>query len=82
MQMIDVKSSNEKLVDRARRIFRTALPASAYYEISHDRVVDSLIAHCDGSVKLALVVAKTGCNPSEAKQTLEAAGGVLRNVLA
>lgn len=80
--MIDVKSSNEKLVDRARRIFRSALPASTFYDISQDRVVDELIANCDGSVKLALVVAKKGCLPQEGKQKLEDVGGSLRKVWA
>lgn len=76
--MIDVKASNEKLVDRARRIFRTALPKSPYYDISRDGVVDILMTACDGSVKLALVVAKLGCTPAEGRSRLEAAGGALR----
>jgi len=79
--MIDLKSSNEKLVDRARRIFRSVITASEYYEISQDSVVDSIIAMCDGSLKLALVVAKIGCSPTEGRQRLEAAGGVLRKVI-
>jgi len=76
--MIDVKASNEKLIDRSRRIFRTALPKSPFYDVSRDGVVDTLMAACDGSLKLALVVAKLGCTPIEGKHRLEAAGGALR----
>jgi N-acetylmuramic acid 6-phosphate etherase len=76
--MIDVKASNEKLIDRARRIFRTALPKSPFYDVSRDGVVDALITACDGSVKLALVVAKLGCTSSEGKNKLESTGGALR----
>lgn len=76
--MIDVKASNEKLIDRARRIFRTALPKSSSYNISQDSIVDALIADCGGSVKLALVVAKLGCTPSQGRQELQSSGGALR----
>lgn len=76
--MIDVKATNEKLIDRARRIFHTALPKSPFYDVSRDDVVDTLMAACDGSIKLALVVAKLGCTPAVGRSRLEASGGSLR----
>ncbi|GLB42931.1 putative glucokinase regulator family protein [Lyophyllum shimeji] len=72
--MVDLKSSNNKLVDRARRIFRTLQPQT----LRSDSEIDSLVASCDGSVKLALVVEKLGCSVDEARARLDAAGGVLR----
>ncbi|KAG6844033.1 hypothetical protein H0H87_010445 [Tephrocybe sp. NHM501043] len=73
-QMVDVKSSNKKLIDRARRIFRTLLPRTSL----SDTEIDALVASCDGSVKLAAVVEKLHCSVSDAQERLEAAGGVLR----
>ncbi|PFH45141.1 hypothetical protein AMATHDRAFT_9933 [Amanita thiersii Skay4041] len=72
--MVDLRLSNNKLVDRARRIFRTLHPATTYT----DEEIDKLIASCNGSVKLALVVAKLGCSTEEGIKKLEAAGGVLK----
>lgn len=72
--MVDVKPSNNKLVDRARRIFKTLLPESLLMDLE----IDSLIASCDGSVKLALVVEKLACSINDARMKLQTAGGVLK----
>lgn len=73
-KMVDLKTSNLKLVDRSRRIFRTLHPSA----VLSDSGIDQLISSCDGSVKLALVVAKSGCSVEEGKAKLETAGGVLK----
>ncbi|RDB21968.1 N-acetylmuramic acid 6-phosphate etherase [Hypsizygus marmoreus] len=73
--MVDVKSSNNKLVDRARRIFRTVLPTTILPDIE----IDSLMASCGGSVKVALVVEKLRCSIADARMRLEKSGGVLRD---
>ncbi|KAG6915337.1 hypothetical protein DXG01_012085 [Tephrocybe rancida] len=72
--MVDVKSSNKKLIDRARRIYRTLLPHTPLL----DHEIDALIASCDGSVKLAAVVGKLHCSVDDAREKLESTGGVLR----
>ncbi|TFK33862.1 hypothetical protein BDQ12DRAFT_614474 [Crucibulum laeve] len=72
--MVDVKSSNHKLIDRARRIYRTLLPSSTLT----DSEVDTLIASCGGSVKLALVVGKLGVSVTDGRSRLETAGGLLK----
>lgn len=72
--MVDLKLSNVKLVDRARRIYRTLLPASGL----SDTEIDKLISTCNESLKLALVVGKTGCSVQDAVSRLDSAGGVLR----
>ncbi|KAF8063390.1 putative glucokinase regulator family protein [Lyophyllum atratum] len=72
--MVDVKSSNNKLIDRARRIFRTLQPNTKLSDLE----IDALIESCDGSVKWALVVEKLGCSIEDAGTKLEAAGGILR----
>ncbi|KAG6853196.1 hypothetical protein C0991_006185 [Blastosporella zonata] len=72
--MVDVKSSNKKLIDRARRIFRTLLPHTSL----SDTETDELIALCKGSVKLAAVVEKLQLPVADAQKRLELAEGVLR----
>lgn len=72
--MVDVKSSNHKLIDRARRIFKTLIPSTLLL----DEEIDELISVCGGSVKLALVVEKLGCSMYDARTRLDQAGGVLR----
>jgi N-acetylmuramic acid 6-phosphate etherase len=76
--MVDVKTANNKLVDRARRIFRTLLP----HTLLQDHQIDELITACGGSVKLALVVQKYGCSIEDARDKLDKAGGVLKRAWA
>jgi N-acetylmuramic acid 6-phosphate etherase len=75
--MVDVKPSNFKLVDRARRIFRTVLPETT---LSNSEI-DSLIESCQHNVKRALVVERHKCSTSEAESILSQAGGVLKRAL-
>lgn len=72
--MVDVKVSNDKLADRARRIVMEITgisPAEA----------DALLQQTDNEVKTAVVVALLGLSPAAARERLAAAQGVLRVVI-
>lgn len=95
--MVDVKATNLKLQERSRRIIREVagdslftcdkdgnLDKQAHLVLRNeqgDQRLDQLLEICDGSVKLAIAVAKTGMDPESAKLELEVAGGVLNTVL-
>ncbi|KAL2856100.1 hypothetical protein BJX68DRAFT_253330 [Aspergillus pseudodeflectus] len=66
--MVDVCVQNEKLRHRARRIVR-------------DRLIDSLIEDCDGSVKLACAVALSGLTPDAAQTRLNSVNGHLSRLV-
>lgn len=71
--MVDLMASSHKLRDRGERIVMEACGV--------DRAAArKAIATARGSVKLAVVMARTGLGYSEASARLEAAGGVVRNV--
>ncbi len=83
---MDVKASNGKLVDRARRIIRTVaaevgLPPSYSSIFADDEQLDAVVRRCDGSVKLALVVVVSGWGLDLCRDALERRGGNLRAVL-
>lgn len=95
--MVDVKVSNLKLRARSRRILRTICGDTFYVvkddktvssspqpvpnDPTGDHIIDRTIAACGESVKLAIVVSKSGLTPAEAKLELETADGVLDRVL-
>ncbi|KJR89810.1 N-acetylmuramic acid 6-phosphate etherase [Sporothrix schenckii 1099-18] len=84
VQMIDLQMSNEKLRDRARRVLRTVVsPAGilAAHRVDEDAEVDSLLAGCDGSVKLSILVAMSGLSPDQARLVLQKSGGMLSKAL-
>ena len=72
--MVDLKLSNEKLVERARRIVMMAT------DCSYDEAAETL-AETDGHVKTALVVRLAGVDVAEARRRLEAAGGFVRSAI-
>lgn len=72
--MIDVKPTNEKLVDRACRILMKAADVS--YEQAAGALRDS-----DNQVRVALVMLKTGLDAQEAQTRLQAANGFVRPVI-
>ncbi|KAI3607369.1 glucokinase regulator family [Moniliophthora roreri] len=84
--MIDVKATNAKLVDRARRIIRTVasefpLPPTYSAILRDDEQLDAVVRRCEGSVKLALVVIISGWGIGLCKDALERRHGVLKAVL-
>ncbi|RSL61924.1 hypothetical protein CEP54_006034 [Fusarium duplospermum] len=79
--MVDLKMPNEKLQNRARRVARMVVPPSSALDIESEEVLDSVLADCDGQVKLSILVATLGCPPAEGRAKLEAASGSLRQAL-
>jgi N-acetylmuramic acid 6-phosphate etherase len=72
--MVDVQTANAKLRRRALEIVRqaTGLDADA---------AEALLAESDGEVKTAILVARTGVVPAQARARLAAHDGVLRAAL-
>ncbi|MEY3749633.1 MAG: N-acetylmuramic acid 6-phosphate etherase [Cyanobacteriota bacterium] len=73
-RMVDVAVTNSKLEDRALRI----LADLAGVERQQGR---ELLSASDGSVKLALLMARKGINAAEAREQLARNGGQLRSAL-
>ena len=76
--MVDVKATNLKLKERARRIVR--LCCASDHQVPEDKL-DQLLAQCDGSVKLAIAVLKLGVPVPEAQRRLDESDGVLGKTL-
>ena len=72
--MVDVQSSNKKLILRSERMLRHLTGRSAE-DVQH------ALAQANGSVKLAMLLLH-GCGLKEAEQALEKTGGQLREALA
>lgn len=79
--MVDLRMSNEKLRDRARRVIRAAVPDTAVLDVSSDDSLDEILAQCDGRVKLGILITILGCSPKDGEMILEAAQGSLRKAL-
>jgi N-acetylmuramic acid 6-phosphate etherase len=72
--MVDLRASNSKLADRARRIVRAVTNLS-------DKESERLLHECDGEVKTAIVSHYTGFSSVEARQLLASSHGHLRKAL-
>jgi N-acetylmuramic acid 6-phosphate etherase len=72
--MVDVQVKNEKLLQRARRI------VAHVAGVDEARAAD-LLAAAGNDVKTAIVTARRGVSPDEARALLAAADGVLRRVI-
>lgn len=72
--MVDVRATNEKLVERSIRIVQTITGASR----SQAR---ETLEHCEGEVKLAVIVQKKGISPGQARSLLQKAAGHLSTAL-
>ncbi|MBX3399195.1 MAG: N-acetylmuramic acid 6-phosphate etherase [Gemmataceae bacterium] len=72
--MVDLKASNHKLVERAKRIVQTVteLPTP---------VANALLDRCQGEVKTAIVAHLAGVGPDTARERLAAAQGRIRSAL-
>ena len=90
--MVDLKTSNQKLAVRARRVLRTIVSAAAsdlqsagrQYsppDLSADGNVDELLRQCSGSVKLAALVCLKNCDVESARVLLAQSGGRLKAAL-
>ena len=72
--MVDLRASNEKLRNRARRIVGQATGAEM-------KQVDDALGAADGEVKVAILMLLAGLGVNEARQRLEANRGVVRKAL-
>lgn len=72
--MVDLRASNDKLRDRARRIVTQATGAGI-------KQVDEALADANGEVKVAIVMLLAGLGAADARQSLESHGGVVRKAL-
>lgn len=72
--MVDLRATNTKLRDRARRLVRDIAGVD---EETAQRALDA----CDGSVKVALVTIVKAVSPDDARALLNAHGGKLRPIL-
>jgi N-acetylmuramic acid 6-phosphate etherase len=72
--MVDLRASNTKLADRARRIVRAVTNLS-------EQESERLLRDCAGEVKTAIVRHYTGYTSADARQLLSASQGHLRKAL-
>ncbi|EMJ6826958.1 TPA: N-acetylmuramic acid 6-phosphate etherase [Clostridioides difficile] len=72
--MIDVKTSNEKLVERAKRIIMIAT------NVKYD-VAEKFLEEADNSVKLAIFMIKSGLDKDSAKNILDRQEGYISEAL-
>ncbi len=72
--MVDLRASNEKLRDRARRIVGQATGAEL-------EAVDHALNAADGEVKVAILMILTGSDPATARALLASHNGVVRRAL-
>lgn len=72
--MVDVRPTNAKLLDRARRIVVEATGCD-------DATAEAALADADGHAKTAVVSVLAGCDAAQARDRLERAGGFVRDAL-
>ncbi len=72
--MVDVRSSNEKLAARARRVVRLAADVS-------EAEAERALAEADGSAKVAVVALLAGVDAATARKRLEQASGHVQAAL-
>jgi N-acetylmuramic acid 6-phosphate etherase len=73
--MVDLRATNSKLRDRARRIVESLVALDA------TRATE-LLASCDGELKTAIVAGIARCSPTAARRLLEQHGGQVRAAIA
>ena len=72
--MVDLKATNAKLRQRARRLVALACGIDAAQ-------AETALAHCDGEVKTAIVMVKLNLSADEARARLAVCGGFIRRAL-
>lgn len=72
--MVDVRATNEKLVERSKRIVMEATGVS--YEEAEKKLEEA-----DGKVKVAIVMILTDCSYEEARARLDIAEGFVRKAI-
>ena len=72
--MVDLRATNVKLRARTNRIVRQLVGVNA-------EEADALLARCDGELKTALLVGRSGITPDEVRRRLVDSGGRVGDVL-
>jgi len=72
--MVDLRATNEKLVQRARRIVKQATGAG-------EDIIDKVLEETEFNVKLAIVMILTGLRKDEAEKLLEKNQGHIRKAM-
>jgi N-acetylmuramic acid 6-phosphate etherase len=72
--MVDVRATNEKLVQRARRIVKQATGAG-------EDIIEKALEETGFNAKLAIVMILTGLSKAEAEGLLEKSCGHIRKAL-
>ena len=72
--LVDMQATNTKLLARARRIVAMVAGVS-------EAEAETLLQHCGGEVKTAIIVQRCRVSPAQARQRLERARGHLRQAL-
>ena len=72
--MVDLRATNNKLLDRSRRIVATLAEVS-------ETEAEELLERCGGDVKTAIIVKRRDVSPQQARDLLDRARGHLRRAL-
>ena len=72
--MVDVKATNEKLINRAKRIVKLATDAD-------EKVIEKILKETNYNVKLTILMILTGLNQNKAKELLDRSNGYIAKAL-
>ncbi|WP_028991730.1 N-acetylmuramic acid 6-phosphate etherase [Thermoanaerobacter thermocopriae] len=72
--MVDVKATNEKLINRAKRIVKLATDAD-------EKVIEKILKETNYNVKLTILMILTGLNQNKAKEFLDRSNGYIAKAL-
>ncbi|EMT39184.1 N-acetylmuramic acid 6-phosphate etherase [Thermoanaerobacter thermohydrosulfuricus] len=72
--MVDVKATNEKLINRAKRIVKLATDAD-------EKVIEKILNETNYNVKLTILMILTGLNQNKAKEFLDRSNGYIAKAL-
>ncbi|SCZ01924.1 N-acetylmuramic acid 6-phosphate etherase [Alkaliphilus peptidifermentans] len=72
--MVDVQTTNEKLLDRAKRIVMMATATT-------EEIAEKALKESNHQPKVAIVMIQSGCRPNEATAKLEKANGFVKKAL-
>ena len=72
--MVDMKATNYKLADRAKRIVMECTQCS-------EKQAEAVLKGADGSIKTAVVMLLTGVTRTEAEEKLKISGGFVNRCI-
>ncbi|MGI1690504.1 N-acetylmuramic acid 6-phosphate etherase [Thermoanaerobacter uzonensis] len=72
--MVDVRATNEKLINRAKRIVKLATDAD-------EKIIEKILKETNYNVKLTILMILTGLNQNKAKEFLDRSNGYIAKAL-